>query len=187
MAVNRCLDTLFQYKMGLVETKNGAVLRKHLGYAHIPQKSAERLNEFNRDFLNVYINFHRPCFFPLPMIDGKGKVKKTYPYQEVRTPYERLKSLPKAESHLRPGVSFESLDAIAYQMSDNEFAERRQQKERVITTPPRPISGLEKTKPELPLRFPLESRTCTRSSRSDKIIEKLGCCKLSASGWLLRE
>ncbi len=110
---------------GLVETKNGAVLRKHLGYAHIPQKSAERLNEFNRDFMNVYIKFHRPCFFPVAMIDGKGKVKKTYPYQEVRTPYERLKLLPKAENHLRPGASFESLDAIAYQMSDNEFAERR--------------------------------------------------------------
>ncbi|MFP3975452.1 MAG: hypothetical protein ACLFVK_04425, partial [Dehalococcoidia bacterium] len=38
--------------------------------------------------------------------------------------YEKLKSLPKAEDHLRPGVNFESLDAIAYQMSDNEFAER---------------------------------------------------------------
>ncbi|MFP4642683.1 MAG: integrase, partial [Dehalococcoidia bacterium] len=32
---------------GLVETKNGAVLRKVLGYGYIPQKSTERLNEFN--------------------------------------------------------------------------------------------------------------------------------------------
>ncbi|MFW6111986.1 MAG: integrase [Chloroflexota bacterium] len=109
---------------GLVETKNGAVLRKLLGYGYIPQKSAERLNEFNRDFLNIYINFHRPCFFPVAVVDRKGKVRKTYPYEEVKTPYEKLKSLPKAEDHLRPGVSFQSLDAIAYQMSDNEFAER---------------------------------------------------------------
>jgi len=59
-------------------------------------------------------------------IDHKGKVKKTYPYEEVRTPYEKLKSLPKAEKYLRRGVTFGALDAIAYQMSDNEFAERKE-------------------------------------------------------------
>jgi len=32
--------------------------------------------------------------------------------------------LPQAESYLRPGVTFETLDAIANQMSDNQFAER---------------------------------------------------------------
>ncbi len=109
---------------GLVETKNGSVIRKQLGYAYIPQGSAELINEFNRDLFNPYINFHRPCFFPVSIIDPKGKVRKTYPYEEVRTPYERLKSLPKAESYLRPGVTFETLDAIANQMSDNQFAER---------------------------------------------------------------
>ena len=39
-------------------------------------------------------------------------------------PYEKLKSLSQAESYLRPGVTFETLDAIANQMSDNQFAER---------------------------------------------------------------
>ena len=111
---------------GLVETKNGAVVRKELGYAYIPQKCAERLNEFNRDHLNPYINFHRPCFFSVSVIDRRGKVKKIYPYEEVRTPYEKLKSLPKAEKYLRAGVTFEALDAIAYQMSDNEFVERKE-------------------------------------------------------------
>ena len=57
-------------------------------------------------------------------IDPKGKVKKTYPYEEVMTPYEKLKSLPQAESYLRPGVTIEGLSAIANQMSDNQFAER---------------------------------------------------------------
>jgi transposase InsO family protein len=111
---------------GLVETKNGAVVRKELGYAYIPQKCAERLNEFHRSYFNLYINFHRPCFFPVSVIDHKGKMKKTYPYEEVRTPYEKLKSLPKAEKYLRAGVTFEALDAIAYQMSDNEFVERKE-------------------------------------------------------------
>ena len=109
---------------GLVETKNGSVVRKQLGYAYIPQRCAELINEFNTDFFNPYINFHRPCFFPVSVIDPKGKIRKTYPYEEVRTPYERLKSLPQAESYLRPGVTLEKLVTIANQMSDNQFAER---------------------------------------------------------------
>jgi len=109
---------------GLVETKNGSVVRKQLGYAYIPQRCAELINEFNRDFFNPYVNFHRPCFFPMTTIDYKGKVKKTYPYEEVMTPYEKLKSLPQAEGYLCPGVTLEKLDAIANQMSDNKFAER---------------------------------------------------------------
>ena len=109
---------------GLVETKNGSVVRKQLGYAYIPQRCAELINEFNRDFFNPYINFHRPCFFPVSVIDPKGKIRKTYPYEMVRTPYERLKSLPQAESYLRPGVTLEKLVTIANQMSDNQFAER---------------------------------------------------------------
>ena len=109
---------------GLVETKNGSVIRKQLGYAYIPQRSAELINEFNKDLFNPYINFHRPCFFPISVIDHKGKVRKSYPYNMVRTPYEKLKSLPQAESYLRPGVTFETLDAIANQMSDNQLAER---------------------------------------------------------------
>ncbi len=109
---------------GLVETKNGSVVRKQLGYAYIPQRCAELINEFNTDFFNPYINFHRPCFFPVSVIDPKGKIRKTYPYEMVRTPYERLKSLPQAESYLRPGVTLEKLVTIANQMSDNQFAER---------------------------------------------------------------
>ena len=109
---------------GLVETKNGSVVRKQLGYAYIPQRCAELINEFNRSFFNPYINFHRPCFFPVSVIDSKAKIRKTYPYEMVRTPYERLKSLPQAESYLRPGVTLEKLVTIANQMSDNQFAER---------------------------------------------------------------
>ncbi|MFC1916782.1 integrase [Chloroflexota bacterium] len=109
---------------GLVETKNGSVIRKNLGYAYIPQTCAELLNGYHKDYLNPYINFHRPCFFPVSVIDHKGKIRKTYPYKMVGTPYERLKSLPQAESCLRPGVTFEKLETIANQMSDNQFAER---------------------------------------------------------------
>ena len=109
---------------GLVESKNGSVVRKQLGYVHIPQVYASAINQYHRDFLNVYVNFHRPCFFAVSVVDHRGKVKKTYPYQEVMTPYEKLKSLSGVQSYLRPGVTLEKLDDIAYEMSDNEFAER---------------------------------------------------------------
>ncbi len=109
---------------GLVETKNGAVIRKNLGYVHIPQSGADLLNNYHRDHLNPYINFHRPCFFPVVIIDKKGKVKKKYPYEKIKTPYEKLKSIPRVETYLRPGITLYKLDAIANQMSDNESAER---------------------------------------------------------------
>jgi len=109
---------------GLVETKNGSVLRKNLGYAHIPQACAELLNGYHKGYLNPYINFHRPCFFPVSVIDPKGKIKKTYPYQEVMTPYGKLKSLSQAVTYLHIGVSFEGLEKTANQMSDNQFPER---------------------------------------------------------------
>ena len=109
---------------GLVESKNGSVVRKQLGYVYIPQACADTLNQYNRDFLNVYINFHRPCFFAVSVIDHKGKVKKTYPYQKVMTLYEKLKSLPTVGGSLQHSVTMKKLDDIANQMSDNEFAER---------------------------------------------------------------
>ena len=107
-----------------METKNGSVVRKQLGYAYIPQMCAELINGFNRDFFNPYINFHRPCFLPVSVVDIKGKIKRTYPYKEVMTPYGKLKSLTQAEDYFRTNVTFEGLETIASQMSDNQFAER---------------------------------------------------------------
>ncbi len=108
----------------LGESKNGAVLRKHLGYGYIPQTYATQLNLYHVQFFNPYINFHRPCFFPVLITDAKGRVKRKYPYKEVMTPYERLRSLPEVEKYLAPGVTIAKLDTVAHHMSDNEFAER---------------------------------------------------------------
>ena len=108
----------------LAEAKNGAVVRKHLGYTHIPQRWAPLLNGFHQRHLNPYLNFHRPCFFPLTITDPKGKQRKTYPYQQMMTPYEKLKSLPEAASYLKAGTTFQDLDAIANSISDNEAAKQ---------------------------------------------------------------
>ena len=106
----------------LVESKNGSIVRKHLGYHHIPQKWAPLINEFNQKYLNPYINYHRPCFFPIVKIDAKGKQKKTYPYKAMMTPCEKLKSLPEAKQYLKPGMTFQRLHDIALNISDNEAA-----------------------------------------------------------------
>jgi len=108
----------------LVESKNGAIVRKHLGYAHIPQRYAALVNSFCREHLNPYVNFHRPCLFAQTITDAKGRSRKRYPYKLMMTPYEKLKSLPLAERYLKPGISFQQLDAQARAMSDNEAAER---------------------------------------------------------------
>ena len=106
----------------LVESKNGSVIRKALGYIHIPQRFAPRVNIFNEAHLVPYINYHRPCFFPVIETDDKGKERKKYPYDSMMTPYDKLKSIDDAVKYLKPGMSFLKLDAIAYRVSDNEAA-----------------------------------------------------------------
>jgi len=110
----------------LVESKNGSVIRKILGYTHIPQRFAPRVNDFNRLHLVPYINYHRPCFFPRVEVDGKGKERKKYLYENRMTPYDKLKSLDDAEQYLKPGMSFLALDAIALKVSDNDAAAQLQ-------------------------------------------------------------
>ena len=109
---------------GLAETKNGAIVRKHFGYQHIPQRFAAPVNTFCQDFLNPYVNFHRPCFFAETLTDPKGKIRKRYLQKNMMTPYEKLKSLPKAKDFLQPGITFAQLDSTATAMSDNEAARR---------------------------------------------------------------
>ena len=60
----------------LAEGKNAAIVRKTFGYTHIPQKYAEKINIFNFEALNPYINYHRPCLYPTLIVDSKGKQKK---------------------------------------------------------------------------------------------------------------
>lgn len=108
----------------LAEGKNGAIIRKHMGRNHIPKKHAEEIDDFYHEFMNPYLNFHRPCGFATNYTDRRGKIKKKY--ESYMTPYEKLKSLPNAVQYLKEGVTFEMLDKIAYQFSDNEWAEKMQ-------------------------------------------------------------
>jgi hypothetical protein len=108
----------------LVEGKNGAVIRKHIGYGHIPSQHAEALQKFYTRHLNPYLNFHRPCGFAIVSLDARGKRKRTYKAEDYKTPYEKLKLLPGADKSLKPNLSFLHLDQLAQQMSDTTCAQK---------------------------------------------------------------
>lgn len=106
----------------LAECKNGWVIRKQIGYSHIKQQYAPLVNQFYKNHLNPYLNFHRPSGYATIIEDPKKKGKYKKIYKTYLMPYEKLKSLPGAKKHLKPGISFEKLNAIAYKKSDNECA-----------------------------------------------------------------
>ena len=78
----------------LVEGKNGAIIRKLIGYGHIPAEHAETLHKFYTAQLNPYLNFHRPCGFATVSVDARGKRKRRYKLEDYATPHRKLKSLP---------------------------------------------------------------------------------------------
>jgi transposase InsO family protein len=106
----------------LAESKNGAVIRKTMGYSHIPQKYAAAINDFYTEVLNPYLNFHRPCYFAVEEIGAKGKIRKTYPHSQITTPWERLKATAGYQNSLKPGITTESLEHTANALSDNDAA-----------------------------------------------------------------
>ena len=114
----------------LVESKNGSIIRKFYGRNHIAQKWAKEIDKFNREYFNVYLDYHRPCAFAENKADKNGKIRKKY--NQLATPYEKFKSLEKAKKYLKPEFSFEELDKIAYDKSDNEFAEEMNKEKRKL-------------------------------------------------------
>ena len=106
----------------LVESKNGNVVRRWLGHSHIPERLAPQANAFLRDLLSPFLNHHRACLFAVEIEGPNGRRRRKYPQELVETPYETLKSLPGAEDFLKPGVTFEQLDAVANAVTDLEAA-----------------------------------------------------------------
>ncbi len=107
-----------------VEGKNGAVIRKHIGYGGIGAEQAEVVQKFYTAHFNVYLNFHRPCGYATLVEKERGKRKRVYKAKDYRTPYEKLKSMPGVEKMLKEGVTLEGLERKAKEMSDTEFAKR---------------------------------------------------------------
>ncbi|MEY4589438.1 MAG: hypothetical protein RL497_1514 [Pseudomonadota bacterium] len=106
----------------LAESKNNSVIRKLLGYAHIPQHFASTINDQLQDLSYRHINFHRPCFFSEVITDKKGKIKKRYPYKNLMTPFEKLASLDGVETYLKEDVTLCDLRRFSEEKTDRESA-----------------------------------------------------------------
>src|SRR5579885_1753373 len=105
---------------GLVEAKNGAVIRKHIGFGHIDAKFAVAMDDFHREHLNPYVNFHRPSAVARVVTAANGKRRRIY--ERWATPFELLRESPHCPICLRPGVSLAELEGIAQRQSDTEAA-----------------------------------------------------------------
>ena len=104
----------------LAESKNGSVIRKHMGYMHIPSRYAASINDFYKKYFNVYVNYHRPSGFATDIVDEKGKIKKKY--DQYLMPYEKFLSLKDPEQYLREEIAIQMIKDIAKEKSDNEYA-----------------------------------------------------------------
>jgi hypothetical protein len=112
----------------LAESKNASVVRKHMGYSHIPQKYAQPINAFYEGVFNSWLNLHRPCLFATEIVSEKGKIKKVYKHENVKTPLECLGQLgEKGLVKFKAGITLEDLLAKAIEKTDLEAAQEMQQ------------------------------------------------------------
>jgi len=105
---------------GLAESKNGAVVRKHMGYTHIPAAHAAAIGDFYEEYFNPYLNFHRPCGVPEQVVNSKGKTKRVYRW--YATPWEILRQLPGLAGHLKADVTISQLEQRARAKTDTAAA-----------------------------------------------------------------
>jgi transposase InsO family protein len=115
---------------GLVESKNGAIIRKHIGFGHIDARHAEAMDQFHRRHLNPYVNFHRPCAVPKVITEANGKRRRVY--LRWATPLEIFRELPGCENYLRPHATLAELDRFAQAQSDTEAALAMQRAKRKL-------------------------------------------------------
>lgn len=115
---------------GLVESKNGAIIRKYIGYGYIDAQHAEAIDQFHREHLNPYVNFHRPCAVPTLLTQANGKRRRIY--QRWATPWELFQEVPDCESLLRAGVTMAELAHLTQQQSDTEAALAMQRAKRKL-------------------------------------------------------
>ena len=114
----------------MVEAKNGAVIRKHMGYDHIESRHAEAVEEFFEQHFNPYLNYHRPCGVPEVVTNAKGKQRRVYRWDA--TPWEILRQLPDLARRLQPGTTQADLEKLAGAESDTVAALRMQEAKRKL-------------------------------------------------------
>ena len=103
------------------------VVRKHMGYSHIPQKYAQPINTFYQEVFNPWLNLHRPCLFATEITSPKGKIVKRYRHADVKTPLGCLARLSeKGLVRFKAGVTLQALQAQASFQTDLAAAQAMQ-------------------------------------------------------------
>jgi hypothetical protein len=111
----------------LAESKNASVVRKHMGYSHIPRQHAQPINAFYENIFNPWLNLHRPSLFATEIVNEKGKVKKLYHPQDAKTPLEALVLLAANDKvKFKAGQSLEQLEIAAAKQTDLQAAQQMQ-------------------------------------------------------------
>lgn len=110
----RCNDN------ALIESKNGSVVRKHMGHWHIPKYEARKINIFYRDCFNEFLNFHRMCAYPTVVVGENGKKKRVY--EKTMTPCQKLLSIPEVQKYLREDITTSDLKEKMLRVSHIEYA-----------------------------------------------------------------
>jgi len=106
---------------GLVETKNGSIIRKHFGYIYVHEECAPIINIYLDQYFNDFLDYHRPCAFPTRIQLPNGKITIIYKKSDYKTPYAKLKEVDPEGKYLHKGVSYDKLDKIAMKYSDYEY------------------------------------------------------------------
>ena len=110
------------------ESKNASVVRKHMGYSHIPKTFAQPINDFYQTTFNAWLNMHRPCLFATEVVSEKGKIKKIYKHADVKTPLACLALLDEKKLvTFKSGITLKSLQAQAMEKTDLQAAQQMQQ------------------------------------------------------------
>lgn len=112
----------------LAESKNASIVRKHMGYSHIPQRYAAPINAFYQEVFNPWLNLHRPCLFASETVSAKGKVLKRYRHEDVKTPLACLEQLAsRGLVRFKEAGALKALQAQARTQTDLAAAQAMQQ------------------------------------------------------------
>ena len=115
-------DVRFERLAGLSASGFGPSGRPGRGEGSVRDQSrgrghAVRVRGRRGGHLGAFPGF-RPCHFPGETIDAERRKRKTYSFDNVTTPYLKLKSLDGAALTLRPGVNSVQLDQQALAPDD---------------------------------------------------------------------
>ena len=117
----------------LAESKNASVVRKHMGYSHIPLHYAKAINTFYLETFNPWLNLHRPCMFATEITSPKGKIIKRYKHADVKTPLECLALLSeKSLVVLKQGATLDAFHMQAKSQTDLAAAQSMQHAKREL-------------------------------------------------------